>query len=94
MASNASAHTDDGIRMRLHDLHFSTDGLDSLLEQIAVLAADTVGADTGGGITVIREDMHAPTRAGGTTTHGPPTSTGCGHPCPCPWSSVTMRLAR
>ena len=56
MASNASAHTDDGIRMRLHDLHFSTDGLDSLLEQIAVLAADTVGADTGGGITVIRED--------------------------------------
>lgn len=55
MASNGNAHTESDLRLRLHDLHFSTAGLDSLLEQIAVLAADTVDADTGGGITVVRE---------------------------------------
>jgi GAF domain-containing protein len=42
-------------RGRLHALHFSTDGLSSMLEQITVLAADTVDADTGVGLTLIRE---------------------------------------
>jgi GAF domain-containing protein len=49
----------DHVRTQLHDLHFSTKGLDSLLEQVSVLAADIVDADTSVGITVIREDHPA-----------------------------------
>lgn len=56
MASNGNSQTESDLSLRLHELHFSTTGLDSLLEQIAVLAADTVDADTGGGITVVREN--------------------------------------
>ena len=43
-------------RVQLHELHFTTIGLDSLLEQVAVLAADTVDADTSVGVTVIRDN--------------------------------------
>jgi GAF domain-containing protein len=47
------------VRSRLHDLHFRTEGLDQLLEEITVLAADVVGGDTSGGVTVIRGDRPA-----------------------------------
>jgi GAF domain-containing protein len=40
---------------QLHALHFTTDGLSALLEQITVLAADTVDVDTSVGITLIRQ---------------------------------------
>lgn len=43
------------MREYLHELHFSTSDLTSLLEQIAALAADTVDADTSVGLTLIRE---------------------------------------
>ena len=42
-------------RGRLQALHFSTNDLSSMLKQIAVLAADTVDADTSVGLTLIRE---------------------------------------
>jgi GAF domain-containing protein len=46
-------------RGRLQALHFSTNDLSSMLEQIAVLAADTVDADTSVGLTLIREGQAA-----------------------------------
>jgi GAF domain-containing protein len=54
MIANPGAQADD-VRTRLYALHFSTKGLDSLLEQVTVLAADIVDADTSAGITLIRE---------------------------------------
>ena len=42
------------VRQRLHDLHFTADGLDRFLEEMTVLAADVVDGDTSGGVTVIR----------------------------------------
>jgi GAF domain-containing protein len=47
------------VRSHLHDLHFRTEGLDQLLEEITVLACDVVGGDTSGGVTVIRGDRPA-----------------------------------
>jgi GAF domain-containing protein len=43
-----------GVRISLHDLHFSTSGFGALLQEITVLAADTLSADTSAGVTVIR----------------------------------------
>lgn len=57
MTSKGDDRSAGDMRVRLHGLHFSTEGLDSLLEQITVLAADNVDADTSGGIIVIRENM-------------------------------------
>jgi GAF domain-containing protein len=54
MTANSGAHADD-VRAQLHQLHFSAKGLDALLEQVTVLAADIVDADTSAGITLIRE---------------------------------------
>jgi GAF domain-containing protein len=54
MTANPGAPA-DAVHARLHELHFSTKGLDSLLEQVTVLAADIVDADTSAGITLIRE---------------------------------------
>jgi hypothetical protein len=45
----------DDVHVKLHALHFSTTGVKSLLEQVAVLAADTLDADSSAGVTVIRE---------------------------------------
>lgn len=45
----------DDVHVKLHALHFSTTGIKSLLEQVAVLAADTLDADSSAGVTVIRE---------------------------------------
>jgi GAF domain-containing protein len=42
------------VRISLHELHFSTSGFDDLLEEITVLAADTLSADCSAGVTVIR----------------------------------------
>nr|CAA9318781.1 MAG: hypothetical protein AVDCRST_MAG46-695 [uncultured Nocardioidaceae bacterium] len=47
------------VRSQLHELHFRTEGLDQLLEEITVLATDVVGGDTSGGVTVIRGDRAA-----------------------------------
>jgi GAF domain-containing protein len=47
--------TASDLHERLHELHFSTQGLDGLLERITVLAADMVDGDTGVGVTVIRD---------------------------------------
>jgi GAF domain-containing protein len=49
-----SNRTARDVPSQLHALHFTTAGLSALLEQITVLAADTVDVDTSVGITVIR----------------------------------------
>jgi GAF domain-containing protein len=54
--------TPEEIRTTVHKLHFQTDGLDAFLEQLAILAANTVVGDTTCGITVIR-DVHPTTVA-------------------------------
>jgi hypothetical protein len=45
----------DDLHVRLHALHFSTTGIQSLLEQVTVLAADTLDVDSSAGVTIIRE---------------------------------------
>lgn len=67
MATNPDPQPDD-VRAHLHELHFSTTGLDALLEQVTVLAADIVDADTSAGITVIREDHPATVASSDTRT--------------------------
>lgn len=47
------------VRQRLHELHFTAEGLDRFLEEITVLAADVVDGDTSGGVTVIRGERAA-----------------------------------
>jgi GAF domain-containing protein len=49
----------DDLRQRLHELHFTTEGLDRFLEELTVLAADVVDGDTSGGVTVIRDERTA-----------------------------------
>jgi GAF domain-containing protein len=53
MIGNQNSQSD--LPRLLHELHFSSEGLDSLLEQVTVMAADTVEADAGVGLTVIRD---------------------------------------
>jgi GAF domain-containing protein len=55
MTMNGNHRAAGDMHAQLHALHFTTESLDALLEQITVLAADTVGADTSVGVTVIRE---------------------------------------
>ena len=55
MNGHEPATAGDDLHVRLHALHFSTTGIQSLLEQVTVLAADTLDADSSAGVTIIRE---------------------------------------
>jgi GAF domain-containing protein len=52
--NNGSTSASD-LHARLHELHFSAQGLDSLLNRITVLAADMVDGDTSVGVTVVSD---------------------------------------
>lgn len=51
----ATRVTAGDVRTRVHQLHFEAEGLDTFLEQLAVLAADSVDADASCGVTLVRE---------------------------------------
>jgi GAF domain-containing protein len=57
------------LQSQLHDLHYGSGRLDLFLQQVTVLAADLVDADTSGGVTVLREGRAATVAASDDRTH-------------------------
>ena len=54
MTTNGKPQASD-LHVKLHELQFAAQRLDDFLQQVTVLSADIVDADTSVGVTVIRD---------------------------------------